>query len=88
MALRPRSVEFLEGLAAALNGLPAEHQAALREWATAADAAELRAEEATRTANELAAEVVRLNDLVTTQRDCLRSVARALAAWETQLADS
>lgn len=85
MALRPRSVEFLQGLSTALQGLPPEHYAALKEWAEAADAAEARAEEATRTANELAVENARLCDQITTQRDALNSVRRALAAWEHQL---
>lgn len=82
---RPRSVAFLQGLGDAIKGLPADYQEAIREWAELARDAEARSDESRRTANELATENERLNDLVTTQRDALRSVQRALAAWESML---
>lgn len=87
--MKLNATEFLEGLAASLQrgGARPDVFSALRERLDEADAAEARAEHAERTANELAAEVARLNDVLTTQRDALRSVRRALAAWETQLPD-
>lgn len=81
----PQLTETLDAIARSIVGLPEELQAAIGEVVRvnrelAARQSELEIEQQTKDA-----EIARLNDLVTTQRDALLSVKRALAAWEQLL---
>lgn len=84
----PRGKAFLDGLAAAIAGMTAEDQAAIRGLAEESRQWQQQAEHYQRTAHDLAGELAAARETITTQADALASIERALRAWEGSLGTS